>query len=88
MPSLRAAVFASGNGTNAENILRHCRDQKGIDIAVIITDQPYAGVIERAKKFDVPCEVVARKVGELTAFTVAGTPLDADALAKCNTRAK
>ncbi|MBI1216678.1 MAG: phosphoribosylglycinamide formyltransferase [Alphaproteobacteria bacterium] len=60
---LRAAVFASGTGTNAENILRHCAENPGIEVAVIITDQPYAGVIERAKKFGVPCEVVPRRKG-------------------------
>jgi uncharacterized low-complexity protein len=33
------------------------------------------------------CELVAKQVGTLTTFTVAGAPLDADALAKCNARA-
>jgi len=58
---LRAAIFASGNGTNAENILKHCEKLQGIEIAVIVTDQPYAGVIQRAKAFNVPCEIVARQ---------------------------
>ena len=34
------------------------------------------------------CEMIAQRAGKLTAFTVAGQPLDADALAKCNARAK
>lgn len=58
---IRAAVFASGNGTNAENILRHCGELDGIEAILVLTDQPYAGVIERAKKFGVTCEVVPRK---------------------------
>ena len=58
---LRAAIFASGNGTNAENILRHCQTLDGIEIAVLVTDQPYAGVIQRAQQFKVPCEIVARQ---------------------------
>lgn len=57
---LRAAIFASGNGTNAENILKHCAGNKGLDIALILTDQPYAGVIQRAKAFNVPYEIVPR----------------------------
>lgn len=60
-PPLRAAIFASGNGTNAENILRHCQTLEGLEIAVIVTDQPYAGVIQRAQAFKVPCEIVARQ---------------------------
>lgn len=34
------------------------------------------------------CELVAREVGALQSFAVAGTAFDADALARCNTRAK
>ncbi len=34
------------------------------------------------------CQMVAREVGKLATFTVAGAPLDADTLAKCNARAK
>lgn len=34
------------------------------------------------------CQLVAQRVGTLSAFTVAGQAFDADALAKCNTRAK
>jgi phosphoribosylglycinamide formyltransferase-1 len=60
---IRAAVFASGSGSNAENILRHCEKFPGIQVLLILTDQPYAGVIERAKKFATGCEVVPRKQG-------------------------
>ena len=60
---IRGAVFASGNGTNAENILRHAEKFPSLQITLILTDQPYAGVIERAKKFTTSCEVVARKQG-------------------------
>ncbi|MCW3837170.1 hypothetical protein ACFQ1E_14680 [Sphingomonas canadensis] len=34
------------------------------------------------------CELVARELGELTAFSVQGVAFDADALAKCNARAR
>lgn len=36
----------------------------------------------------VVCEMIAQRAGKLSAFSVAGQPLDADALAKCNARAK
>jgi phosphoribosylglycinamide formyltransferase-1 len=60
---IRGAVFASGSGTNAENILRHAEKYPNLQITLILTDQPYAGVIERAKKFTTSCEVVQRKQG-------------------------
>lgn len=34
------------------------------------------------------CQMVVQRVGALSAFTVAGTALDADSLAKCNERAR
>ncbi|MEG3177814.1 hypothetical protein U1872_16360 [Sphingomonas sp. RB3P16] len=34
------------------------------------------------------CEMIAQRAGKLSAFAVAGQPIDADALAKCNARAK
>jgi hypothetical protein len=34
------------------------------------------------------CELVVREVGQLTSFTANGTAFDAEALAKCNTRAR
>ncbi len=33
------------------------------------------------------CQMVVQRVGALSAFSVAGAPLDADTLAKCNARA-
>jgi hypothetical protein len=37
---------------------------------------------------NVVCELIAQRVGALSEFTVGGAAIDADALAKCNTRAK
>lgn len=34
------------------------------------------------------CELVVREIGALTAFRANGTDFDADALAKCNTKAR
>ena len=34
------------------------------------------------------CQLLVQHVGALSSFTVAGQPFDADALAKCNARAK
>lgn len=37
---------------------------------------------------NIVCELVAREVGQLSAFRANGTEFDADALAKCNTKAR
>ena len=45
------AILASGNGTNAEAILKAVRDGRlDADIRVILTNKPESGVIERAHR--------------------------------------
>ena len=54
-------LFASGNGTNAENIIRYFQENKTANILEVLTNNPRAGVIERAKKLNVPVKVFFRK---------------------------
>lgn len=59
---IRAAIMASGNGSNAENIVRHAqRYPAKIEIPVIICNNPEAYVIERAKNLGVPCEIIPKE---------------------------
>jgi hypothetical protein len=37
---------------------------------------------------NIVCQMIVQRAGALTEFTAGGAPFDADALAKCNTRAK
>lgn len=48
------AIFASGSGTNAENIIKYFTDHPHIRVAVVLSNNPKAGVHERAKKLGVP----------------------------------
>lgn len=50
-------IFASGNGTNAENIIRYFKEKKTADIKGVMTNNPNAGVIKRAESLDVPVTV-------------------------------
>ena len=47
------AVFASGSGTNAENIARYFRDSKRISVSLFLTENPSAKVIERGKRLGI-----------------------------------
>lgn len=51
----RIAVFASGNGSNFEAIVRQAN---GYQVAILITDQPGATVLKRAEVLKVPAVVV------------------------------
>ena len=57
----RIAIFASGSGTNAEEIIRYFKDHRQISVSLVLTNNPNAFVLERAKKFDVPTRVFTRE---------------------------
>lgn len=55
------AIFASGSGSNAENIFKHFADSTLARIALIVSDNPAAGVLERAHRLGVATAVIPRK---------------------------
>jgi len=57
----KLAIFASGKGTNAEAIIRHFAKNKEISIALVVSGNPRAGVLEVAKKYGIPAEVVTQQ---------------------------
>ncbi|WP_421920696.1 phosphoribosylglycinamide formyltransferase [Marinifilum sp.] len=57
----RIAVFASGSGTNAENIALYFKDKPDVDIVCILTNNAEAFVIKRAEKLDIPTLVFSKK---------------------------
>ncbi|MEZ0485156.1 phosphoribosylglycinamide formyltransferase [Fibrella aquatica] len=46
----RIAIFASGSGSNAEEITRYFSSQTDVQIVLILTNNPTAGVIERSRR--------------------------------------
>ena len=56
----RIAIFASGSGSNAENIANHFKGSETVEIALIVANNPEAYVIERARRLNIPCEVVTK----------------------------
>lgn len=54
------AIFASGSGTNAENIIKYFANHPDIQIALVLSNNPKAGVHERAKKLGVPSFTYSR----------------------------
>ena len=60
--SLNIAIWASGNGSNAENIIKYFKDKTDIaNIRVIMCNNKNAFVLERAKKYNVPTFVFTYK---------------------------
>ncbi len=57
MRTKKIAIFASGSGTNAENLTFQFQNFKEIEVSLILTNKKDAYVIERAKRLNVPFEV-------------------------------
>ncbi|WP_159466906.1 phosphoribosylglycinamide formyltransferase [Dyadobacter sp. 3J3] len=57
----RIAIFASGSGSNAEKICEYFEGRADVQINLILTNNPQAGVIQRARKFQIPVVVFDRK---------------------------
>lgn len=54
------AVFASGEGTNAENIFRYFANDNRIKIKLVITNKDTAGVIAKAEKYKKNVQLVSK----------------------------
>ncbi|HEV7349084.1 phosphoribosylglycinamide formyltransferase [Telluribacter sp.] len=54
------AIFASGSGSNAERIAEYFSQKPGVEITLILTNNPQAGVIQRARKLHIPVVVFDR----------------------------
>ena len=61
------AIFASGAGSNAQKIIDHFKDRQLIKVSLIVTNNPSAGVIDIAKKENIPFLIIEKK-----RFTVDG----------------
>lgn len=51
------AIFASGSGTNAENIIKFFSNHDKIRISMVLTNNKDAGVLQRAVKQNIPCVI-------------------------------
>lgn len=64
----KIVLFASGSGTNAENIIVHFNKGSQSNVVAVFTNNPHAKVIERAKNHDVKVLVFNKE--ELSQGTV------------------
>ena len=56
----RIAIFASGSGTNAENLINYFSNEKSARVSLILANRPDAYVIERAGNLSVPTRIFDR----------------------------
>jgi len=49
----RIVIFASGSGTNAENLIKFFHNRENASVILVLTNNPHAKVLDRAKKLGV-----------------------------------
>ena len=55
------AIFASGSGTNAENIIQYFSKSKSIEVSLVVSNRSDAYVLERARLLKVPELIITKK---------------------------
>ena len=57
---IKIGIFASGSGTNAENIIRYFSEKPSFQVTLIVSNKEDAYVLERARTFDLPAIVCSK----------------------------
>jgi phosphoribosylglycinamide formyltransferase-1 len=57
----RIAIFASGSGSNAQKIMELFKHSTEAEIALVLTNNPDAYVLQRADNFEIPSHIFGRK---------------------------
>ena len=60
MKKVNIAIFASGGGTNCENIIRYFKESEEVCTALVVSNKAEAPVLGKALKLGVPVQVVTK----------------------------
>ena len=60
MKKVNIAIFASGGGTNCENIIRYFKDSAEVCTALVVSNKAEAPVLGKALKLGVPVQIVTK----------------------------
>lgn len=53
----RIAIFASGSGSNAQKIMEYFKKHSDAEVAIVLTNNPEAYVLQRADNFEIPSHI-------------------------------
>lgn len=56
----RLVIFASGSGSNAEEIIKYFNNNENINVVKVLTNNKKAGVFDRCKRLNISCEYFSR----------------------------
>ena len=58
---IQIAVFASGNGTNAESIIKYFQGHRQLKVALLASNNSNSNALKRAKKHNIPTLLFSQK---------------------------
>lgn len=61
-------IFASGGGTNAQAIIDYFKNRQDVTISLLVCNKAQAGVLDRAKKAQIPIQLIDRERFKSEAF--------------------
>lgn len=64
MTKIKLAILASGNGSNAESLMKWAASSDLVEVVCVLSDKRKAHVLERAKNQNVPAVYVLKKKNE------------------------
>ncbi len=56
----KIAIFASGSGSNAENIIEHFQGVEDVEVVLVLSNKREAFVLERSAKYSVPSFIFSK----------------------------
>lgn len=71
----KVEIWASGSGSNAEQLVAYFNNHSSIQVSLIRCNKSNAGVVERAKRLGIPCEIMSME--QLNGGTVLSEMLSA-----------
>lgn len=61
MPAFSLAIFASGTGSNAQKIIEHFRNHPQIQVSLMVSNKPTAGVLDKAQAAGIPTLIIEKE---------------------------
>jgi phosphoribosylglycinamide formyltransferase-1 len=58
---INVAIFASGGGTNAEQLIRYFALSKEVKIKLVVTNNPEAGIVKRAEQYKKNIQIISKE---------------------------
>ncbi|XOV92311.1 MAG: phosphoribosylglycinamide formyltransferase [Bacteroidota bacterium] len=77
---IKIAIFASGSGTNAENLIQHFNQTSDIKVAAVFCNNAKAGVLDRAKRLNTESLLFSRQEFQDSSFIQKLQELEVDAI--------